>query len=92
MSWAKHKSWSVILVDGHILNGEVRADHCRNCDSKTKIISGNNGDPDLFLYGCSGHKCKNVLIRMKFIEADQIVPVSLPVAVTSVAVFQEIHA
>jgi hypothetical protein len=56
------------------------------------MILGNNDDPDMFLYGCSGHKCKHVLIRLKFIETDQIVPLPMPVAVTSVAVFQEVPA
>lgn len=90
MRWAKHKSWRVVLVDGHIINSEVRANHCRNCDCQTKMVSGNNNDPDLFLYGCGGNKCRNVLIRMKFIETDHIVPLSIPVSLTSMTGFQEV--
>ncbi|MCW4019314.1 MAG: hypothetical protein NWF00_11660 [Candidatus Bathyarchaeota archaeon] len=90
MSLTKPKSWSVNLVNGYLLNGEVRADHCKGCDGKTKLLIGNNGDPDLFLYGCNTHKCKHVLIRLKFDEALQYVSVPMSVTETTVAVFQEV--
>ena len=66
MSFVKVKSWSVKVVDGYILNDQVRSAQCRGCDSATKLVVGNNDDPNLILYGCGGHKCKHTLIRMNF--------------------------
>jgi hypothetical protein len=62
----KVKSWSVKVVDGYILNNQVRSVQCKGCDSATKLVVGNNDDPNLILYGCGGHKCKHTLIRMDF--------------------------
>jgi hypothetical protein len=76
----KEKSWSVRLVNGYILNNQVKSDLCKGCESATKLIAGNNDDPDLLLFGCAGHRCKHVLIRLKFFEADHSTLVqSLPV-------------
>ena len=66
MSFYKVKSWSVKVVDGYILNNQVRSAQCKGCDSATKLVVGNNDDPNLILYGCGGHKCKHTLIRMDF--------------------------
>ncbi len=64
LGFVKEKSWSVRLVDGYVLNGQVRADQCAGCEATTKLVAGNNGDPDLVLFGCNGHKCKHTLIRV----------------------------
>ncbi len=64
----KEKSWSVRLVHGYVQNNQVRSDRCRGCESSTKLIVANNGEPDSQLYGCYGHKCKHILIRIKFSE------------------------
>ena len=69
----KEKSWSVKLVEGYVLNNLVRSNHCKGCDSTARLVVNNNGNPDLLLYGCNGHKCKHILIRMKFPEVDQAV-------------------
>jgi hypothetical protein len=90
MSLVKEKSWSVRLVKGYVLNSQVRADRCRGCESTTKPVLGNNGDPDLFLYGCSGHKCKHILIRTKVSYADRT-EVAIPeISVSDMSELQEI--
>jgi hypothetical protein len=66
LSFVKVKSWSVKVVDGYILNDQVRSAQCKGCDSAAKLVVGNNDDPNLILYGCGGHKCKHTLIRMDF--------------------------
>jgi hypothetical protein len=66
LSLIKEKSWSVKLVSGYVLNSQVKTDRCKGCNSIPKMVVGYNGDPDLFLYGCNGHKCKHTLIRLKF--------------------------
>jgi hypothetical protein len=66
LSLIKEKSWSVKLVSGYVVNSQVKADRCKGCDSIPKMVVGDNSDPDLFLYGCNGHKCKRTLIRLKF--------------------------
>ncbi len=68
LSLFKEKSWSVKLVNGYASNSQVRADRCKGCESTTKFVVGNNNDEDLVLYGCNGHKCKHILIRMNFSE------------------------
>jgi hypothetical protein len=64
LGFVKEKSWSVRLTGGYVLNGQVRANHCVGCEATTKLIAGNNSDPDLVLYGCNGHKCRHKLIRV----------------------------
>ena len=66
MGFVKDKSWSVRLVNGYVTNNQIRSDHCRGCENITKLVAGNNGNNDLVLYGCGGHKCRHTLIRMKF--------------------------
>jgi hypothetical protein len=70
LSFLKEKSWSVKLQKGYLLNGQIRAEQCKGCESTTRLIVGNNGDPNLLLYGCQGRKCTHTLIRMKFINED----------------------
>jgi len=60
----KEKSWSVRLTFGYVLNGQVRSEYCGNCDSKAKLIAGNNDDSNLILYGCDSRRCKHVLMRV----------------------------
>jgi hypothetical protein len=62
----KEKSWSVRLVDGYVQNNQITSEQCKGCDCVTKLVVGNNGDNNLVLYGCDGHKCKHTLIRMNF--------------------------
>ncbi len=81
MSFYKVKSWSVKVVDGYILNDQVRSAQCKGCDSATKLVVGNNDDPNLILYGCGGHKCKHTLIRMDFGSANNWVVASAKVAI-----------
>jgi hypothetical protein len=69
LSLVKEKSWSVKLVNGYILNSQVKADHCKGCESTARLVAGNNDNPDLLLYGCYGHRCKHVLIRVRVPDA-----------------------
>lgn len=62
----KEKSWSVLLVEAHIANCEVRGTLCENCKSATQALTANFGNPNLFLYGCKDSKCKNRLLRLEF--------------------------
>ena len=66
LGFVKEKSWSVRLVNGYVANNQIRSENCKGCESITKLVVGNNGNNDLVLYGCGGHKCKHTLIRMKF--------------------------
>jgi hypothetical protein len=70
----KEKSWSVRLVDGYILDNQVRGKNCGNCESVSKIVANNFSNPNLVLYGCNGHKCKHKLIRLKFYSGNLEVP------------------
>lgn len=91
LGFFREKSWTVRLVNGYILDNQVRADQCRDCDSNTKLVVSSNSDPDLLLYGCKGHKCKHILIRVKFPEENQTPLTLAPLTVRStVANFQEI--
>ncbi|MCW4009686.1 MAG: hypothetical protein NWF05_03580 [Candidatus Bathyarchaeota archaeon] len=90
MNVVKEKSWSVRLVDGYILNSQVRAERCKGCESTTKLIAGNNSDPDLILYGCNGHKCKHILIRTKVSKAEQKTATPPEITVSAIAELQEI--
>ena len=65
MNLIKEKSW---LVDGYVLNARVRSDRCKDCLFNPQMVSGNNDDPDLLLYGCDTVKCKHVLIRVNLAE------------------------
>lgn len=60
----KDKSWSVRLSSGYVLNGQVRSNYCGTCDSKAKLIAGNDDDSNLVLYGCDAKKCRHVLMRV----------------------------
>ena len=91
LGFFREKSWAVRLVNGYILDSQVKADQCRDCDSNTKLVVSNNNDPDLLLYGCNGHKCKHILIRIKFPEENQTLLIVPPLTARStVANFQEI--
>ena len=65
LALTKEKSWSVKLANGFVVHDQVRSDFCKSCDSIPQLLLGNNGDKDLLLYGCAGHKCKHIMIRMK---------------------------
>jgi hypothetical protein len=62
----KEKSWSVLLVKGHVLNDQVRAERCDNCKSTTEVLTTNYNNPNLLLYGCKDSKCKHRLLRLDF--------------------------
>ncbi len=64
-SFFKEKSWSVRLANGFVLNGDVRSNRCSDCNNSPILLLGNCSDPDLLLYGCTGHKCKHTLIRVR---------------------------
>jgi hypothetical protein len=66
----KEKSWSVRLASGYVLNGQVRSEYCGNCESKAKLIAGNNYDSNLILYGCDSKRCRHVLMRVDLGLAD----------------------
>jgi hypothetical protein len=60
----REKSWSVLLVRGHISNDKVRSKRCENCKSTSEVLAANHGNPNLLLYGCKDSKCKNRLLRL----------------------------
>lgn len=62
----KEKSWSVLLSKGYILNNQVRAKYCENCNSKSEVLTTNFSNPNLLLYGCRDSKCKHRLLRLNF--------------------------
>jgi hypothetical protein len=64
--YIKEKSWSSRVVEGFFHNGQVRAKQCEECVSSCNLVSFGCGDPNSLLYGCSGQKCKHILIRVKF--------------------------
>ena len=66
LSTIKEKSWSVMLINGHLSNDQVRAKRCENCKSTSQVIAGNYGNPHLFLYGCEDSKCRHRLLRLDF--------------------------
>jgi hypothetical protein len=72
MSLFKEKSWSVKLVNGYVLDSQVKAERCRGCESTAKPVTGNNSDKDMMLYGCNGHKCRHMLIRMNFADISPV--------------------
>jgi hypothetical protein len=65
LSFLKEKSWSIRLANGFVLNGNVKSDRCLGCDNSPRLLLGNCSDPNLLLYGCTGHKCKHTLIRVR---------------------------
>ncbi len=62
----KYKSWSVLLSKGHILNNQVRAEYCENCNSTSEVLTTNFNNPNLLLFGCKDSKCKHRLLRLDF--------------------------
>jgi hypothetical protein len=62
----KEKSWASRIVEGHLINGKVRAERCSDCKSSCKLVTFGCGNSNSILYGCSGHKCKHILINVKF--------------------------
>jgi hypothetical protein len=62
----KEKSWSVRLIEGYVLNDQVRAQRCENCRCTTEILVANYGNPNLLLYGCKESKCKHRMLRLDF--------------------------
>jgi hypothetical protein len=75
LSLIKEKSWSVKLENGYVLGSQVKANRCKGCESTAKLVAGNNDNPDLLLYGCHGHRCKHVLIRVKVPDAYPLVSI-----------------
>jgi hypothetical protein len=65
---AKEKSWSVLLIKGYVMNDQVRAERCENCRSTTEVLTANQGNPNLLLYGCKDSKCKHRMLRLNFDE------------------------
>jgi|GEM_PF-1928248 len=62
----KEKSWSVLLIKGYVMNNQVRAERCENCRSTTEVLTANQGNPNLLLYGCKDSKCKHRMLRLDF--------------------------
>ena len=62
----KEKSWKVLLMKGHVLNDQVKAEQCENCKSESHILRTNFSNPNLLLYGCKDSKCKHRLLRLDF--------------------------
>jgi hypothetical protein len=69
----KEKSWSVLLVEGRILNDQVRTRRCENCKSTSEVLITSFSNPNLLLYGCKDTKCTNRLLRLDFsLEIPQV--------------------
>ncbi|MCW3999359.1 MAG: hypothetical protein NWE93_03880 [Candidatus Bathyarchaeota archaeon] len=64
LSTIKEKSWSVLLEEGFMLNGQVRGQRCFNCKSAAEILALNQSNPNLLLYGCKDTKCKHRFLRL----------------------------
>ena len=62
----KEKSWSVLLIKGHVANDQVRSERCENCKSKTEVLTTNHNNPNLLLFGCRDSKCQHRLLRLDF--------------------------
>ncbi|MGA3111846.1 MAG: hypothetical protein ABSE15_07425 [Candidatus Bathyarchaeia archaeon] len=62
----REKPWSVLLLQGCVLNDQVRAPQCANCKSNAHPLTVNYGNPNLYLYGCQDTKCKHRLLRFDF--------------------------
>jgi hypothetical protein len=76
------KSWSIRLIDGYISGNQVKSKSCGNCESVSRLVANNFSDPNMVLYGCTGHKCKNKLIRLKFYSGSLDVPMLTKAFVT----------
>ena len=66
----REKSWSVLLIKGYVMNDQVRAERCENCKSTTEVLTSNQGNPNLLLYGCKDLKCKHRMLRLNFEDGD----------------------
>jgi len=64
--YIKEKSWSSRIVEGHLINGKVRAEQCAECKSSCELLTYYRGDSNSILCGCTGHKCKHILIHVRF--------------------------
>jgi len=62
----KEKSWASRIVEGHLINGKVRAERCAECSSSCKLVAFGCGNSNSILYGCSAQKCKHILINVRF--------------------------
>ena len=62
----KEKSWSVRIVEGQLLDGKVRATQCSECKHSCELVTVGCGNSNSILYGCSGNKCRHVLIHVEF--------------------------
>lgn len=62
----KEKSWKVLLIKGHVLNDQVRAERCEDCKSTNEVLTTNYNNPNLLLYGCRNSKCRHNLLRLDF--------------------------
>jgi hypothetical protein len=72
----KEKSWSVLLLQGHVTNAQVRAERCENCKSTTEVLTANYNNPNLLLYGCKDTKCKHRFLRLNLEnEISQKIPI-----------------
>ncbi len=65
MVLAKEKSWVVRLANGYVLDGQVAAVMCQDCNLTPQLVLQHHDNPSLLLYGCSSLKCRHVLIRLK---------------------------
>jgi hypothetical protein len=61
----KEKSWSVRIVEGQLLDGKIRAKQCSQCKHSCDLVTIGRGNPNSILYGCTGSKCRHVLIHVK---------------------------
>jgi hypothetical protein len=62
----KEKSWASRIVEGHLFNGKVRAEQCAECKCSCELVTFGCGNSNSILYGCTGNKCKHMLINIKF--------------------------
>jgi len=61
----KEKSWSVRIVEGELLDGKVRAKQCSQCKHSSDLVVIGHGNSNSILYGCTGNKCRHVLIHVE---------------------------
>jgi hypothetical protein len=62
----KEKSLSVRIVEGQLLDGKVRAIQCTECKHSCELVTVGCGNSNSMLYGCTGNKCRHLLIHVKF--------------------------
>jgi len=62
----KEKPWSIRIVQGQLVNGKVKIEQCAECKHSCELITFGCGNANSILYGCTGNKCKHVLIHVKF--------------------------